>query len=205
MRKAYSYIRMSSERQVRGDSLRRQLELSEQYARENNLELVDNIGGIPLKDLGVSAFNGYNSSKGVLSLFLDALKMSKIPENSVLLIESLDRLSREEITNALTQFLNIINYNIEIVTLTDKQSYTKGTINKNPAQIYISLGAMFRANEESATKSKRISAAWENKRKNAHTKPLTKLTPAWIEYSESTQQFLLDDSRSKVVKLIFFR
>ena len=39
MIKAYSYIRFSSTRQMRGDSLRRQTELSEQYAKEHNLEL----------------------------------------------------------------------------------------------------------------------------------------------------------------------
>jgi DNA invertase Pin-like site-specific DNA recombinase len=203
MRKAYSYIRMSSEKQLRGDSLRRQLELSEQYAKEFNLELVDHIDGVDLKDLGVSGYQGVNSKKGVLALFLNALEIGKIPENSILLIESLDRLSRDDISSALTQFLNIINYNIEIVTLTDRQSYTKATINDNPAQIYISLGVMFRANEESATKSKRISAAWKNKRNIANIIPLTKIAPAWLTYVEDEQKFLLNEERTKVIKLIF--
>lgn len=203
MRKAYSYIRMSSEKQLKGDSLRRQLELSEQYAKEFNLELVNHINGVDLKDLGVSGYQGVNSKKGVLALFLNALEIGKIPENSVLLVESLDRLSRDEISYALTQFLNIINYNIEIVTLTDNQSYTKETINQNPAQMYISFGVMFRANEESETKSKRIRAAWQNKRNIANIKPLTKIAPAWLRYSEEEQKFLLIEERSKVVKLIF--
>lgn len=68
IRKAYSYIRMSTDNQLKGDSLRRQLEASENYAKINRLELVDNIDGIPLKDIGVSAFKGKNTQKGVLVL-----------------------------------------------------------------------------------------------------------------------------------------
>jgi DNA invertase Pin-like site-specific DNA recombinase len=82
-KKAYSYIRMSTETQLKGDSLRRQLEASENYAKNNNLELVDSIDGLSLKDIGVSAYKGKNAQKGVLSVFLDALESDKIPENSV--------------------------------------------------------------------------------------------------------------------------
>ena len=45
-RKAYSYIRMSTDTQLKGDSLRRQLEASKAYAENHNLELVDNIDGL---------------------------------------------------------------------------------------------------------------------------------------------------------------
>ncbi len=203
MRKAYSYIRMSTEKQLRGDSLRRQLEFSKKYAKENNLELVDTIDGVPLKDIGISAFRGVNSTKGVLSSFLQALENGKIAEGSVLLIESLDRLSRDDVTNALTQFLNIINLNIEIVTLVDNQKYSKETINNNQAQLFISLGVMLRANEESATKSKRIIAAWNNKRNQATSKPLTRLAPAWLVYSEKNNAFEIRQERAITVTNIF--
>ena len=83
MRKAYSYIRMSTDTQLKGDSLRRQLEASEKYAKDNGLELLDSIDGISLKDIGVSAFKSKNIQKGVLSLFLDALENGKIKPNSV--------------------------------------------------------------------------------------------------------------------------
>ena len=101
MRKAYSYIRMSSDKQLRGDSLRRQLTLSEDYAKEKNLTIVDHIDGTPLKDIGVSGFRGVNATKGVLSIFLKALEEGKIDTGSALLIESLDRLSRDDVFNAV--------------------------------------------------------------------------------------------------------
>lgn len=202
-RKAYSYIRMSTETQLKGDSLRRQLEASEVYAKNNNLELVDSINGIPLRDIGISAFKSKNVQKGVLSVFLEALKQGKIEKNSVLLVESLDRLSRDKLTEALAQFMSILSYDIEIITLADNQRYTKELLNQNAGPLFLSLGIMFRANEESEIKSKRISAVWETKRKNASTKIITKKCPSWLRYSEQTQKFEIIEERAAIVKKIF--
>ena len=55
--KAYSYVRMSTDIQLKGDSLRRQLEQSRDFAEKNDLELVEGSG---LHDIGVSAFKGAN-------------------------------------------------------------------------------------------------------------------------------------------------
>lgn len=52
--KAYSCIRMSTDVQLRGDSLRRQTEASRSYAEENGLDLVEDF---KLEDIGVSAFH----------------------------------------------------------------------------------------------------------------------------------------------------
>ena len=203
MRKAYSYIRMSTDTQLKGDSLRRQLEASERFTSENMLELVDSIDGIPLKDIGVSGFRGENSKKGVLSIFIEHLESGKIESNSVLLIESLDRLSRDDILSALGQFMKILSFDIEIITLADNQKYTKQNINNNPTQLYISLGVMFRANEESEIKSKRIRAAWDNKRANASQKPVTSIAPAWLKLSENRDKFEIVEERATVVRKIF--
>jgi DNA invertase Pin-like site-specific DNA recombinase len=51
--KAYSYLRFSTPEQMKGDSFRRQTELTRQYAEENGLELDDSLS---FYDLGVSPF-----------------------------------------------------------------------------------------------------------------------------------------------------
>ena len=203
LRKAYSYIRMSTDTQLKGDSLRRQLEASEAYAKNNNLELVDSINGVPLKDIGVSAFKGKNTQKGVLSVFLEALNAGKIENNSVLLVESLDRLSRDRLTEALAQFMNIISQGIEIITLADNQRYTKEILNQSAGPLFLSLGIMFRANEESEMKSKRISAVWEQKRNNATNKAISRKCPNWLKYSEASGKFEIIEERAEVVRKIF--
>src|SRR4051812_26198562 len=90
---AYSYVRMSSAAQLKGHSLRRQMELSQKYAEEHGLELLD---GNRLHDLGISAFRGANVASGALGQFLAAVKDGKVPEGSFLLVESLDRISRQQ-------------------------------------------------------------------------------------------------------------
>lgn len=202
-RKAYSYIRMSTDTQLKGDSLRRQLEASKEYAEKNDLELVESIDGIALKDIGVSGFRGKNTREGVLAVFLDALDRGKITPDSVLLIESLDRLSRDSLTKALTQFITILEKGVEIITLADNQKYTQESINTNPGSIFVSLGIMYRANEESETKSKRLRSVWNNKRANINTKVLTRTCPAWLKYNETTGKFDIIEERGEIVKKIF--
>src|SRR3954463_11142307 len=62
---AYSYVRMSTDVQLRGDSRRRQLEESRRFALERGLQLVEDF-----EDLGVSAYRGKNVSDGALERML---------------------------------------------------------------------------------------------------------------------------------------
>jgi len=203
MVKAYSYIRMSTEIQLRGDSLRRQLELSRNYATKYGLELVDHVDGRPLHDIGISGYRGRNSSVGSLAVFMDAVKSGKIEKGSYLLVESLDRLSRESITPALNRFMSLINDGLVIVTLIDGAIYSKESLNSNPTMLFLSLGTMMRANDESAMKSMRLAAAWENKRKLVSSKPMTSVVPAWITLDKKTNKLNLVEHKADVVRKIF--
>lgn len=72
---AYSYVRMSTNIQLKGDSLRRQKDASQRYAELNNLKLIDDF---KLEDIGVSAFTGANVETGCLGVFLEHVKTNKI-------------------------------------------------------------------------------------------------------------------------------
>jgi len=129
----------------------------------------------------------------------------KIPPGSVLLVENLDRLSREQILDALNQFTSIIKAGIKIVTLQDGMEYDQESINQNWAQLIISITYMARAHDESETKSKRISAVWENKRSKAGNggKKLTAKAPAWLKLSQDRTKFILIPEAAKAIELIF--
>ncbi len=201
--KAYSYIRFSTPEQLKGDSLRRQLELSEKYAAEHGLVLD---GSLNLQDLGLSAFSGEQRDKGTLGRFLELVRAGRIPYGSVLLVESLDRLSREEITEALEQFLAIIRNGMKIVTLADNnREYTKETINTNWGDLVVSLTIMSRAHEESKMKSFRLMNAWVAKREKATNigVKLTAKAPAWLRLNESRTGFEIIPERQAVVRQIF--
>jgi DNA invertase Pin-like site-specific DNA recombinase len=160
--RAYSYIRMSTDIQLKGHSRQRQLEQSAAYAKEHNLELADdNL----LEDIGVSAFQGDNLREGALGKFLEAIGKGLVPKGSYLIVESLDRLSRQEITKSLSLFLDITKAGINLVTLQDQRLYRAGQAQLD--DLIVSLVIMSRAHEESALKSQRVGAAWSNKRAHA--------------------------------------
>jgi DNA invertase Pin-like site-specific DNA recombinase len=102
--KAYLYIRMSTERQLQGDSFRRQNERAIEYCRVNDLELVTDF---PLIDVGFSAFTGAHIMQGALGKFLKAIEEHRIDRGSYLIIESHDRLSRMPLLECVPVFLNI--------------------------------------------------------------------------------------------------
>lgn len=195
---AYSYIRMSSELQLKGDSLRRQIELSERYAEEHGLELVKDF---KLHDIGVSAYKGANVQRGALGRFLEAVQVGEIPKGSFLLVESLDRLSRQNITNSVSLFLDITRSGVNIVTLADGQVYRAGKTDF--AQLIYSIVVMARANEESEIKSSRISAAWKNKRRMINQQVMTKTCPAWLRVNADKTGFEAIEDRVQVVERIF--
>lgn len=200
MTKAYSYIRFSTPEQSKGDSLRRQTELSEKYALANNLELDKTL---KLTDLGVSAFDNSNVTKGSLGVFLDLIQKEKIDRGSYLLVESLDRLSRAQVLDALGVFISIISAGIIIVTLKDNVVYSEDSINGNWSNLIMSLVIMNRAAEESSTKSFRGRAAWDNKRKNIHKKRLTARCPYWLKPTDDEVGFETIPERANIVKKIF--
>lgn len=159
--KAYSYVRFSTPKQAQGDSYRRQLQQARDYCTTHNLVLDYKT----IEDFGVSAFRGSNRTDGALGRFIDAVKSGEIEKGSYLLVESVDRLSRQAIEEALTQFLEIVREGIVIVTLSDNQVFRSGEVDFT--KLIVSIVYMARANDESEMKSRRSRAAWSNGRQQA--------------------------------------
>lgn len=194
---AYSYIRFSTPEQKKGDSLRRQVELSERYAAEHGLTLDTSLH---LHDLGVSAFDRSNVERGALGAFLDAVDQGYVAPGSYLLVESLDRLSRDKVRSALAQFMLILGKGIIVVTLADGRVYDPA--NDDLSDLIISITIMSRAHEESLTKSRRIRSAWDNKRSRISEKKLTAQCPRWMRLNEEKTAFEFIADRYSVVQQI---
>lgn len=82
----------------------RQLDLSQRYAQAHGIELDTSL---QLNDFGISAFRGHNATSGRLGSFLQAVETGRVKPGSVLLVESLDRLSRSEVMDSLTLFTQL--------------------------------------------------------------------------------------------------
>lgn len=172
--KAYSYIRFSTPDQEEGDSKNRQLSASRKYAQEHDLDLDES-----MQDLGLSAYRGKHKMKGHLGIFLQLIKDDKIPSGTVLIVENLDRLSREQPYTALSQLMGIVQAGIKLVTLKPFREITPDNINEG--QLYDIVGEIIRSNKESERKSSVLSDAWKSKRDNISTIKLTAKCPLWLK------------------------
>jgi DNA invertase Pin-like site-specific DNA recombinase len=197
---AYSYVRFSTPEQAKGDSFARQIGLARNYAERHGLTLDETL---TFHDLGVSAFRGRNAETGRLGEFLEAVQGGLVPSGSFLLVESLDRISRQAARKAFTVLGGICDAGITVVTLADGHTYTMESLDSDPQALLMSLLIFIRANEESAMKSRRLKASWDSKRSRAAQRPLTARTPAWLRLNKQTEQFELIEERAAIVRRIF--
>jgi DNA invertase Pin-like site-specific DNA recombinase len=199
MRRAYSYIRFSSAKQKRGDSRRRQTVFAERVCRENGWLLDDSLR---LHDVGVSAYRSKNAKVGALAEFLHAVESGRVAAGSALILENIDRLSRNKVGDALQLFIRILNHGITIVTADPERTYTRESIN-DVASLLEPIFYMARAYDESRTKSTRSRAVWGRKKElaAAEGKPLGIPPVAWIELTSDGYRLIPD--RAATVRAIF--
>jgi DNA invertase Pin-like site-specific DNA recombinase len=88
---AYIYVRFSSPGQERGSSRERQIELCRAFAEKHGWTIAETI-----EDLGISAWKGAHLRVGNLGQFAKRVQAGKIEPGSVLVVEHLDRLSRQD-------------------------------------------------------------------------------------------------------------
>lgn len=196
---AYSYIRFSHKKQQKGESFRRQAEFAVEVCKENGWVLDE---ALTLHDLGVSAFRGNNAKVGALSEFLEAIRIGRVPRGSVLIVESIDRLSRNKVGEALQLFISILNSGVSIVTREPRRNYTQDSIN-DVAGLLEPIIYMVRAHEESATKSFRLKDAWGKKKERAQAEgyPMTRMCPRWLTLTEKGYELIPE--RAETVRTIF--
>jgi DNA invertase Pin-like site-specific DNA recombinase len=198
--KAYSYLRFSTPEQIKGDSTRRQTELAKKYAEEHGLELDEKL---TFKDLGVSAFRGKNAETGKLKEFLEAVNSGLVEQDSYLLVESLDRISRRQARKALHILEEICEAGITVVTLMDGREYTEESLDNDPTSLLMSILVFMRAREESETKSNRIKEVWKAKRRKMPEQAVSARLPAWLELDKETNKFRVIEERAEVVREVF--
>src|SRR5690349_12154350 len=114
---AYSYIRFSTPDQQKGDSIRRQLKASADWCERNGVRLDEST---TLQDRGKSAYTGEhkkNPDRHALATFLKLVEAGKVPWGSYLVIENLDRLSREHEVPACHLLTGILLAGVRVVQL----------------------------------------------------------------------------------------
>src|SRR5262249_10550455 len=124
-----------------------------------------------------------------------------VPKGSYLIVEALDRLTREDIQPALLLILNLLQAGVRIVQMKPVEMIYD--TRSDTVAIIIMLVELSRGHSESAMKSERIGKAWKQKLSQAKegNAILTNKLPGWVENHEGTLRLILD--RAEVVRRIY--
>lgn len=137
-----------------------------------------------LRDEGISGFTGEHRTdpdRHGLACFLEAIRTGYVKPGDYLLIENLDRLSRESEVPALNLFTGILTAGVRIVQLSPER--VEFNANSGAFDLMRAILELSRGHSESKMKSRRVNEAWEEKREQARKakKPVSKKVPAWID------------------------
>lgn len=211
---AFSYLRFSDLAQASGDSIRRQTQLRDDWLAKHPEVRLDT--SVTLHDLGRSAFTGAhreNPDRHALAVFLKLVEAGRVPRGSYLLIENLDRLSREEEVPACHLLTALLMAGIRVVQLSPYEMVL--TDKSNGWELMRAVMELSRGHGESAMKSERVGGAWAEKKRRAGNgekqKPtermgdgcevLTRRLPTWVE--ERGGKLHLIPAKAKAVRLVF--
>jgi DNA invertase Pin-like site-specific DNA recombinase len=198
---AYSYLRFSHPDQAKGDTLRRQTELRDAWLARSGVPLDTSLS---LEDRGVSGYTGEhrsNPDRHALAAFVALVKKGRIAPGSYLVVESLDRLSREDILPALSLLLDLIQHDIRVVQLLPVEMiFDRGA---NPMSLMMAIMELSRGHSESAMKSERVGAAWRRKKERAaeNGEPLTARAPAWLRLVDGRWE--VDEPAAEAVRQVY--
>jgi DNA invertase Pin-like site-specific DNA recombinase len=174
---AYSYIRFSTAEQLNGHSLARQLERTREYCASRGLTLDESIP----PDLGRSAYSGEHLKKGSLGDFLARVKADFIPAGSALVIENLDRLSRQGIDATIDLLKQLNQAGIEVHDISDGSVLKAGFSNNLLEIIKVVIKADVSGKHSEKLKD-RLDAVWRSKKDQARSekKVVTRMVPGWL-------------------------
>jgi len=206
---AYSYKRFSSDAQEGNDSIRRQTAAASKYIEENpELGLVLDTT-LSLTDAGVSAYKGKNLKQGALGVFMEAVRDGLIQPGSWLLLESLDRFTRQSVNIAANELLSLINRGIVVVTLHNQTIYREEDFQGSEGLVNLlgALIAMQGHHSEQVTKGKRVAAAWAANYSKAAAggHVVTKIVPFWLSVNSDRSGFNVLEDKAAIVREIYER
>jgi Resolvase, N terminal domain/Recombinase len=194
----YLYSRFSSAKQAKGTSLARQAKYAAATGDRFGLPLDTSL---TFRDEGLSAYSGKHIKQGTFGLFLKAIELGMIAPGSVLEVEALDRISRDDTFNATYLLMGIIRAGVRVYTAMDGEEYSLDSIKQDGDKLKKSIDKLKLAHEESANKGKRVGASlverceqWEP---GQH---LGGKYPAWLKWDDRARQFSIDSKAAAALR-----
>lgn len=200
MPKAYRYHRFSTEEQEEGTSLERQRKATKKLCEKHGWEVVNP----PLEDKGVSAWKGDHLRVGELGRFADRVTSGEIEAGSVLVIENLDRLSREKLKKARRWIEDMNDAGITIAVCSPELLLDEEAMSgSNMGAMILYLMEASRSGGESNRKSDMLLAAQEKRMEKARSGVIySKRMPHWLK-GERDGKFEVIEERAQVIRDVY--
>lgn len=181
---AVSLIRFSTPKQADGDSVRRQFSPQQSFCDGKGWELDLSLHVKDVRKLAASAMRGDQIRKGPLGKFIAAVEGGRLPKDRqiVLLIEDIDRLTRQIHDQAYDLCLRLLRSGVWLCTMMDSKIYTLDGINSDYGERMRLQGKLDAAREHSEKLTKRLNEVWANRRARilAGEKLVTDATTDWL-------------------------
>lgn len=197
-RRVISYTRFSSRKQAKGLSYSRQIEAAKEWCEEHGLTLDESD---QFADLGVSAFSGANAETGALSVLQDKLKRGEIERGTVLIVEALDRITRQALSKAITLLMNLVNSGLTVVTLSDKRVWDEAALS-DLGSFMMSVVTLYRGHQESEFKSMRLRKTFK-KHRDTGSQVAFGSAPGWLARVDKNSPWTVDEALAEVVVRVF--
>jgi DNA invertase Pin-like site-specific DNA recombinase len=195
----HAYSRFSDPKQKAGDSLRRQQQQAAEFCKRRGWKLSD----LRFNDEGRSAFKADKQRK--LDEFLKAVDDGRVKRGEVLLVESVDRLSRKGIRQTQTLVNRILDAGVSIAILTPiEKVYSPGTTD-NDIGFAVELAAFaYQAACYSENLSYRVKQVYSRQRASVARSEggrISAVGPAWLKWDG--KQWKAKPEAVKTIRFMF--
>lgn len=204
MTAAIPYVRFSTPKQEKGDSKERQLETCLSFIEQKGW-----IAQPALMDLGLSAYKGDHLHSGALGKFTRQVIDGEIPEGTILVVEQLDRLSRQGHRKALRWLEDMTERGIKIAVVGQNRVYDHASLSSNLIETLEVLITGKAAHDYSVRLSERVGSAWKKKIERTQDGVLlSRSCPGWLEpvadgTGDDGTAFRIIESRALAVRQIY--
>ena len=197
---AFPYVRFSSKKQEKGSSRERQLELCEAMISREGWT-----AGKPIEDLGTSAWTGEHLTAGNLGKFAQRVRAGEIPKGSILVVEKLDRLSRQEPRITQRWLEDMAALGLRIATVDGGRIYDDASLRANLMETFEILMRAKLAHDESQQKSERVRHRIRLNMEAAQKtgRIITAKTPGWLRVKADRSGFLVIKERAEIVRRVY--
>jgi DNA invertase Pin-like site-specific DNA recombinase len=199
-KQAYLYGRWSTLEQAKGSTLDRQLRNGTAFAEAKGLPIIETI-----IDEGRSAYTGANITTGNLGMFAKRVLSGAIDgAMTVLIVEELDRLSRQDALTMLAWLTPLLNTGLSIAVTQTGQIISREMMTTDVGGFMMLIVSQFGNNAESKKKAERVGAAWAKKRndlRSGQSVVKNHRHPQWIVIQEG--RYRLHRLRARMVREVF--